>query len=452
MIDYNLITEVLFSILESMNILIIYLLLTNRKDFINKNKLRITLFILCYAIFTFWIASSMPTGYHTIVIVVFSILILSFITNSPLFVSLISVIISSIYILIIELIVVLVATLFLNLSVNKIMDIPTVRLSLASISKVLELSIAVLIYKKRQSPLIKRFSTHYRTTAVYHSLLGAFFMGTFIFSLNYIVNSKTDIFLYEILLFILFIIYLALGILDQIERIKLIKIEKKFNLQKEYVNNLETIVNIIRREKHDFANHINTIYAMCMINKPNTVERIKKYLEKLSVNLKGSYHFYSTGNDYIDGLLAVKSNYAFENNINFEVDFEQPLTCISISDNDLISIISNIIDNAFEVLIHKPDDRVVSISTYIENQEFYLSIANNGEKIPKELLSKIFQDGFSTKKSNKEDHGFGLYIVKKLVSKNSGEITVSSNENETEFLIKFKVRSLEYEEASTEYS
>jgi sensor histidine kinase regulating citrate/malate metabolism len=179
--------------------------------------------------------------------------------------------------------------------------------------------------------------------------------------------------------------------------------------------------------------------------------RIKEYLEKLVVTLKESYHFYNTGNDYIDGLLAVKSNFAYENNINLEVDFEAPLTYISINDNDLISIISNIIDNAFEAVCKKSikEGRVVSVCGYVEDEIYHLSISNNGNMIPKENLNKIFENGFSTKKNNIGDHGLGLYIVRQLVSKNDGKITVSSNEEETEFLVKFKVRSYQYEEVGS---
>ncbi|MGE4284717.1 MAG: ATP-binding protein, partial [Clostridia bacterium] len=77
---------------------------------------------------------------------------------------------------------------------------------------------------------------------------------------------------------------------------------------------------------------------------------------------------------------------------------------------------------------------------YIEGKAYYLSIADNGPMIPEEIKNKIFDNGFSTKDNNKPDHGFGLFIVNELIKQHSGEIKVLSSEEETEFLIKFKVR------------
>ncbi|MBF8983955.1 GHKL domain-containing protein [Lutibacter sp. B2] len=266
-------------------------------------------------------------------------------------------------------------------------------------------------------------------------------MGIFIFSINYVVSTNVDVISYEVLLFSIFTIFIFLGILVFKEKENLLKIDHKYKLQKEYIKNIEAINNVIRREKHDFSNHINTIHAMCILNKTNTIERIKLYLDKLSTNLKTSYHYYNSGNDYIDGLLAVKSNIAFNKCIHLDIDFEILLNTLSIDSYDLIGIVSNIIDNSFDALIEDltNTNKIISFSTFVEDNQLCISVSNNGPMISKENIETIFENGFSTKKNNKEDHGLGLYIVKQLITKNNGEITVSSNKHETEFLIKFNM-------------
>ena len=55
---------------------------------------------------------------------------------------------------------------------------------------------------------------------------------------------------------------------------------------------------------------------------------------------------------------------------------------------------------------------------------------------------KIFNPGFTTKKS--EGHGMGLYIVSKLVAKNGGTVSLTSNRDEKcfEFTISKKGESM----------
>jgi len=246
-------------------------------------------------------------------------------------------------------------------------------------------------------------------------------------------------FIYELLLFAIFILYIILGFIIIKEKEQLLRIQHKYKLQEAYVNNIETLLNVVRREKHDFSNHINTISAMCILNKPDAVDRIKTYIDRLTCNLQSSYHYYNTGNDYVDGLLAVKSNFAFDHNIHLEVDFEALLDQVTIDSFDLISIMGNIIDNAFEAVLLNPEHekKIVSITSYIEEGNYYLSISNNGPMIPQDHLDMIFSNGFSTKENNKDDHGLGLFIVKQLIQKNQGDVRVSSSEEETEFSIKF---------------
>ncbi|MCC5911278.1 MAG: GHKL domain-containing protein [Clostridiaceae bacterium] len=278
-------------------------------------------------------------------------------------------------------------------------------------------------------------------------------MGIFIFNVSFAVSTKENIFLYEILLSSIFLLFIFLGALVYQEKKQLLKIEHVYKSQQEYIQNMETIMNIIRREKHDFSNHLSTIHAMCVLNKPNTPEKIKAYIDKLANSLHSSYRYFNTGNDFIDGLLAVKSNFAFNHNIHFEVDFEIPLNHLSVEDENLISILSNIIDNAFDAIATDEDteNKVVSICTYAEDHRHYLSVSNNGPMISKENIDKIFSNGYSSKTNNKGDHGLGLYIVKQLIEKNNGTITVSSNEEETNFLIRFNKEKINHGKTSPQH-
>lgn len=439
---YFIIDELIFPVYEAIIIFLSYILITNRRDLLKNNKTKSGVFVLIYTLISFWATITFPVGYHSLIITLVIVITTAFITKVNLLTSFISTIIIAIFFIASELLIGSFITIVSDISFSDIFEDTRIRFYITFIIKTFQLLVVLFLYKFKK-PLIKRLYVNSKDPIKNYWIFGVFLILMFIFSLKYVISFKADIILYEILLFLIFLIYIILGYFDYKEKIKLQKIKYEHKLQEEYIENLETIVNIVRREKHDFTNHINTIYAICELNKPNAVETIHSYVNKISSNLKSSYHFFDTGNDYIDGLLAVKSNFAFENNIYYEVEFEASIDEINLDDNDLISILSNIIDNAFDAIESQSDRRkdVVSIYSYVEDNKYNLSISNNGPIISKEKIKKIFENGFSTKSENKKDHGLGLCIVKKLVDKYNGEILVSSTEGETEFLMKFPLRT-----------
>jgi len=204
---------------------------------------------------------------------------------------------------------------------------------------------------------------------------------------------------------------------------------------------MEEIIGIIRQEKHDYANHINVIQGLCTLNKPNTVERIKEYVLKISNSIHASFRYLDTGNDYLDGLLAIKYNYAIKNGIDFKIVINESFSSLKIREDELISIVSNIIDNAFEAV--KSDSNVsnkeISITTSLENDMFCIEVFDNGDGIPYEIKNKIFDKGFSTKTNANGSHGYGLFITKELVEKNCGSIVLKSEPGKTQFILKFQI-------------
>jgi sensor histidine kinase regulating citrate/malate metabolism len=246
---------------------------------------------------------------------------------------------------------------------------------------------------------------------------------------------------YNIIVFTIYFIFLGFEFRELKEYKRIVKIEANYKIQENQIKNMNEIIKIIRQEKHDFANHINVIWGLCLLNKPNTIERINEYVAGISDTVHSSFKYISTGNDYLDGLLSIKNNYAEKNNVKFDVFIEEPFSSLKIKENQLISIVSNLIDNAFEAFQSKAamENKKISICTFIEANKFYIEVSDNGDMIPDTLRDKIFHPGFSTKSSESSDHGFGLHIIKQLVEQNNGKIQLESTLENTTFSIQFEM-------------
>lgn len=441
MITYKFITKIFNSALEAVPILLMYLKVLQKEHYLKEQKCKSGLYILMYSIFAAWAIIGIPNGGHTPVIVIFSIIILAILTSTALKYSAIAAMVSFIYIITIELGCIVIFSIFAGTNSIVLLDRIGIDIVFALVLNLIRVSILAFMYKAKMSFIKLPFKDEEDNITSYW-IFGMFIMIICLVSVNNIISNRVNIIIYQVLLFLLLLLFVIIGIIDYKKRMELNKIKNKFELKEEYAKNLESIIDIIRREKHDFANHINTIYAMCVLDKPDTLGRIKNYLKTTTNNLETSYKFFDTGNNYIDGLIAMKSNFAFENDIYLDVDFEISLDVIIVDDYDLVGIISNILDNAFQAFNYEKHDgkKIVSVYGYVEEGKYYLCIANNGPMIAKNKIDKIFNKGFTTKKNDKKDHGFGLFIVNNLMKKNGGEIIVSSSPEETEFLLEFKLK------------
>jgi len=102
---------------------------------------------------------------------------------------------------------------------------------------------------------------------------------------------------------------------------------------------------------------------------------------------------------------------------------------------ELNQVWTNIIDNAIYAV---PQNGELEIETECDKKDITVRITDNGEGIPKEILSRIFDPFFTTKKVG-EGTGIGLDIVKNVITRHNGEVKVNSIPGKTEFIIRIPV-------------
>ena len=128
----------------------------------------------------------------------------------------------------------------------------------------------------------------------------------------------------------------------------------------------------------------------------------------------------------------------FEGKINdkaldVQVNFpEHPVITYACRDY-ITQVVYNLVDNAVKFC---PQGRTLGISVREGSQKVFISISNNGQTIPAQELSLLFERFHKLDKSrsqNRDGWGLGLYIVKTLVCAHGEDISVSSAEGITEF-------------------
>lgn len=436
----EIIKEILFDGTEAILLLLMFSAISNHKLFIIKNKTKSITFCMLYIIANYISEIYLPMQFKILFLTIFTVLLISYITTTTFFSSLIIYFLFFTVISITEGSVILIDMFLFKQTLNQI---ATQSITGWIFSKTFQIIIITLIFKR--SEYFSKFKLFQKEGTIISNFIiqnGVF--GLLIFNINISIFNinKFDYSMikYNVLIYIVYFAFILLGIKDLKEREKLMNILCKYTVQNGQIENMEEIISIIRKEKHDFANHINVIGGHCLLNKTDSLSKIKNYVTKITGELHESFIHLNTGNDYLDGLLSIKSNHAIKSNIKFDINIDELFDSLNVKYDELISIVSNLVDNAFEALKTRNDNKEMSINTFIKDNKFCIEVANNGDPISENLKEKIFEKGFSTKTNQGDDHGYGLFIIRELIENNNGKISVESDKEETSFLVEFDIK------------
>lgn len=136
--------------------------------------------------------------------------------------------------------------------------------------------------------------------------------------------------------------------------------------------------------------------------------------------------------DIIDGIEMVLTLY--HNKIKHRVEVVrdyQPLPPLHCYPDELNQVWTNLIDNALQAMNYQGR---LTIAVSQSKQYIIVAITDNGPGIPEGIKDRIY-DPFFTTKPRGEGSGMGLDIVKRIIEKHKGIITLNSIPGETTFSV-----------------
>ncbi len=432
----------LLTVVEGFIFILAFYLLSGQRKFIKNNYIRIACFVCIYTIYTYWITKFLPSGLHSILIASLTCFILNYILNGTLLKSFVKVLIIFLGIAIIESLIGLACTTILGKPMTELIHNKELLLGLGVIAKLIQSTIVLILYKSHEGfSWLKDgnpYQSRYKQTLIMIFAVLFFMIGTNI----YISRDPQNLLLYNIFTFVIYIVLIISMLSAFREGSKLEILHYANELKKENVFQLISFNEMVAKERHEYKNHLNTIYGLCTLNRPDLSEKVKQYINNYANNSETTNINVGSGNDFVDAIISVKYNNALKKDIEVLADFEEPLSNAVIDEDTAVTVISNIIDNAYESILGiDREKKFIRLETYIDNDIYHMSICNNGPMIPEAIIKKIFSAGYSTKENSSKKRGFGLSIVQAQLDKCGGNIHIDSNEEITEFLITLKVKS-----------
>ena len=179
----------------------------------------------------------------------------------------------------------------------------------------------------------------------------------------------------------------------------------KADIQKELLHIDERVV-LLSDTIDDFRNFYNTNREKVFFDLAETIDQAIDILSPTLRNAKVTLHFNNQLHDPIKSL-----------------------------ESELIQVLINIIKNAIDILSERDQEREIWINAFEEQDNTYILIEDNAGGIDKQILSKIFNPYFSTKKE-KNGMGLGLYMSQLIIQEHcKGSLQASNTDKGALFTI-----------------
>lgn len=180
--------------------------------------------------------------------------------------------------------------------------------------------------------------------------------------------------------------------------------------ERDYSEKLMNADEEIRRFRHDYKNHLIVLNSYL---ENGRTEEAKRYLESMNEPVSRFMKKVSSGNFAFDAILDYKMHKAAQKGI--EIVFHGTVPSDGIREEDICTVISNLLDNAVEASEVLTQGKTVRIDAIIKNGWFILSVVN--PSIPPAKGKR------RTGKADKKNHGLGLGNVKRCIKKYDGTIS-----------------------------
>jgi len=173
----------------------------------------------------------------------------------------------------------------------------------------------------------------------------------------------------------------------------------------------------LEKKHNNIINHIK--------NMSDTIDDFRTFFKPNKERTETTY------DELVKSTLSIIEMSIKNNNIKLILD----LNCnkpINIYENDLKQVLINLIQNAKEILLER---KIENPTIKITASNEVITISDNAQGVPIEIIDKIFEPYFSTK-DKKGGTGLGLYMSKMIIEDHcNGKLTVSNNSNGAVFKI-----------------
>lgn len=197
---------------------------------------------------------------------------------------------------------------------------------------------------------------------------------------------------------------------EQEQDIRLLR--QQISIQTENYTALKKNYSVQRKSTHEFERHIQVLRDLLDRNEYETAH---DYVRQLQADRTLKVFSIASNNPVIDVVLNQKHQVAQENGIKMHVKVND-LSSVAIRTNELVVLLSNLLDNAIEACLKLEQNREI-VCSILKEDSIYIFIRNTSDPVT------ILHGEIPTTKQDATEHGYGLPAVKYILNQLEAEYT-----------------------------
>lgn len=204
--------------------------------------------------------------------------------------------------------------------------------------------------------------------------------------------------------------------------------EKELRMYQLYIQPMEELVKEIRAKQHDYDNHLNAILNMHLTvdSYDELVKRQSEYIHEVRTDGANRYLPLLRISDKVLAGFLYSKIISSPQNVETEVEVRNWNVISRVSEHNLIEMAGVLVDNAYEATAKAGG----KVRIFLDSREdrLVLDVLNEYPRLSLEEIGRFFEQGYTTKQSDSQNHGIGLAKVKKMTKASGGELTVGQEE------------------------
>lgn len=229
------------------------------------------------------------------------------------------------------------------------------------------------------------------------------------------------------------------------------ELEKKFDLSNQVAKQLAAtglsdsdltphLNNLEQKVEQIYFNFETGLVLHNMLIAANHAARVVKAVKEVGVANQEQLAEVNVNQTIDEAIVLLK---AMIKKVKLELRLDPQLPLVINNHGELVQIWINLMKNACESMLSRPfSAQQLKVTSEVKNDYVKVSIEDNGPGIPPDALGRIFEPNYTTKlQAFNTGMGLGLSIVKRLVEKHQGHISVESKKGQTQFTVMLPLKS-----------
>ncbi len=215
--------------------------------------------------------------------------------------------------------------------------------------------------------------------------------------------------------------------LDKAGALLILRDRTEYMQVSEQLTGMNHVIDALRANTHEFMNKLHVIYGLLQIGEIRQAER---FIDGVSEDVENNYQnvVRQLQNRTVTALVLGKLSHARELDIQLSLrrDSQLPVHSDYLSSRELVTIVGNLLENAFDAVKNEPL-RQVGLFIGEDTEGLTITVDDSGCGMTAEQILAIRERQYTSKG---DGHGFGLRLIQRITAEHGGYLEIESEPGE----------------------